>query len=228
MALAPPTPCRLAYRHACLTATPVPFRTAAATDPQLVCCVRYWVHRLQLDAQLRHWRAGEERLRSLDSNFAGKMQTPIVSEQLLLGDMTYAKLCHAIFLMDNRWHLAPGVAAAEALLVGVNMGGLLGARALSKLEHIVASTRARTITVVMRDDVPIPDDDALGRWCALRERLAARGVAARLFAQNVARLAGEVAMPWPIGLFEDRALEIFLASPRGQLAGQVAQRTRLL
>ena len=44
----------------------------------------------------------------------------------------------------------------------------------------------------------------------------------------MAQLADGFAQPWPIGIFEDRALQIFLASARGQLVGQLGQRSNLL
>lgn len=116
---------------ASLTETPVPFRSAPSD--RLRCCASFWIRKLGLNVNLRHWQQHEPLLRSLDSNFDSKMQSPIVDDGLLLGDLTYAKAAHAVFLPDWKWHQVPSSSQAGGPILGINMGTLLGLRALQRL-----------------------------------------------------------------------------------------------
>ena len=167
----------------------------------------------------------------LDRNFRrGKIGPSIVSDRLLVSDLTFAKVARALYLPDWQWHVTENGRNISGGVVGINMGIHLGLRAIEGLEQLIerAFHRPAVVTVVARDDPPIPNDDFLVLWCALTARLASKGVTLRLFVQNMAQLAEGLASPYPIGIFEDRALEAFLNSPGGRLASHVSQRSELL
>ena len=223
---------QIVFEHSCLTETPVPFRRDESEQIELHCCTRHWTRRLGLDANLEHWRrhkhileASERRLSKDD--WALKLGA-LTDKRQLIEDFMFLKAAHALFLPPGRWHLVPG--RFDRIIAAINMA-YLTASAFAQLDRLlpVLRTQGRSvITVVVRDDVPIPDDRSLRLWCGWAERLAPKGVELRLFAQNVAPLAAGVAAAQPIGIYERNALSWFLGSARGAQARSAAQRTTLL
>ena len=238
------------YDHTCLNRR-IPFRAHPDAAGELRCCTRSVLRELQLDTNDAFWSQQEGMLNTINyqtigkSDWAGRMGSSLLGDWLLLQDMLFARIAHAVFLPDMRWHLTPPTNTTSSsttpfLIAAVNMAWEV-LPALRKLDDLVSPLRrhmdARTyagprvgvLTLIARDDVTIPDDASLREICRWMHRLAPHGIQLRLFAQNVAPSAHGVVQPYPIGILESAALNAFLNSTRrGQLASETAHRSTLL
>ena len=238
------------YNHTSLNSR-IPFQAHPDARGELRCCTRSVMRELQLDANDAHWSQHEGRLNRINSktigksDWAGRMGRSLLGDWLLLQDMFFTRIAHAVLLPDMRWHSTPPTKIISSsttpfLIAAVNMAWEV-LPALRKLDglvsqlrrrmdaHIYAGPRVGVLTLIARDDVAIPDDASLRELCRWMHRLAPYGIQLRLFAQNVAPMAHGVAQPYPIGILESAALNAFLNSTRrGQLALDTAHRSTLL